>query len=44
MGEEHTAISKQQLSDEFLDGFCACKETLKVAETAVCLETDVDAI
>ena len=44
MGKKSAVISKRQLSDEFLDGFCACKETLKVAETAVCLETDVDAI
>ena len=29
---------------QFLDGFCACKETLKVEETAVCLETAVDAV
>ena len=44
MGEEHTAISKQQLSDEFLDGFRVCEETPKVEETAICSETDVDAI
>ena len=37
-------VSKQQLSDEFLNGFCACEEMPKVEETAVCLETDVDAI
>ena len=36
--------SKQQLSDEFLNGFHACKEMPKVEETAVCLETDVDAV
>ena len=30
MGEKGTVISKQQLNDEFLDGFRACKETLKV--------------
>ena len=31
-------------SDEFLDGFRACEETPKVEETAVCSETDVDAV
>ena len=37
-------VSKQQLSDELLNGFRACKETPKVEETAVCSETDVDAV
>ena len=44
MGERVEAVSKQQLSDDFLDGFRACEETLKVEETAVCSETDVDAV
>ena len=44
MGEKGTVVSKQQFSDEFLDGIHACEETLKVEETAVCSETDVDAI
>ena len=44
MGEKGTVVSKQQLSDEFLNGFCACEEMLKVEETAVCSETDVDAV
>ena len=37
-------VSKQQLSDELLDGFRAFEETPKVEETAVCSETDVDAV
>ena len=37
-------LCKEQLSDEFLDGFRACEETPKVGVTAVCSETDVDAI
>ena len=44
MGEKGAVVSKQQLSDEFLDGFRACEETPKVEETAVCSETNVDAI
>ena len=44
MGEKGAVFSKQQLSDEFLDGFLACEETPKVEETAVCWETDVDAV
>ena len=43
MGEKGAVVSKQQLSDEFLDGFRACEETPKVEEAAVCSETDVDA-
>ena len=43
-GEKDAVASKQQLSDEFLDGFLACEETPKVEETAVCSETDVDAV
>ena len=44
MGDKGAVVSKQQLSDEFLDGFRACEETPKVEETAVCSETDVDAV
>ena len=44
VGEKGAVISKEQLSDEFLDGFRACEETLTVEETAVCSETDVDAV
>ena len=44
VGEKGAVVSKQQLSDEFLGGFRTCKETPKVEETAVCSETDVDAV
>ena len=44
MGEKCAVISKQQLSDEFLDGFRACEETPNVEETAVCSETNEDAV
>ena len=44
MGEKGAVISKQQLSDEVLDGFRVREETPKVEETAVCSETDVDAV
>ena len=44
MGEKGAVVSKQQLTDEFLDGFRACEETPKVEETAICSETDVDAV
>ena len=44
MDEEGAVVSKQQLSDEFLDGFHACEEMPKVEETAVCSETDVGAV
>ena len=44
MGEKGAVVSRRKLSDEFLDGFRACEETSKVEETAVCLETDVDAV
>ena len=44
VGEKSAVVSKQQLSDEFLDGFHACEETPKVEETAVSSETDVDAV
>ena len=43
MGENGAVVSKQQLSDEFLDGFRACEKP-EVEETAVCSETDVDAV
>ena len=43
MGEK-SGVGKRQLSDVFFNGFRACKETLEVEETAVCSETDVDAI
>ena len=44
MSEKGTVVSKQQLSDEFLYGFHAREEMPKVKDTAVCSETDVDAI
>ena len=44
MGEKGAVVGKRQFSDKFLDGFRACEETPKVEETAVCSETDVDAI
>ena len=52
MGKKGTVISKQQLSDKFLNGFRACEKTPKVAceempkveETAICSDTDVDAV
>ena len=44
MGEKDAVISKQQLSDEFLDGFHVFKELPKIKETAVCSEADVDAV
>ena len=44
MGEKGAVVSKQQLSDEFLDGFRACEETPQVEETAVCSEMDVDTV
>ena len=44
MGKKGAVVSKQQLSDEFLDDFRACEETPKVEETAFCSETDVDAV
>ena len=43
MGEKGAIVREQQLSDEILDGFRVCEETLKVEETAICSETDVDA-
>ena len=44
VGKKGSAVSKQQLDDEFLDSFCACKETPKAEHTAICSKTDADAI
>ena len=44
MGERGAVVSKQQLSDKFLDAFCACKETPKIEHTTVSSETNVDAV
>ena len=44
MGKRGAVVSKQQLGDEFLNGFRACEETPEVEETAVCSETDVNAV
>ena len=44
MGEKGAVINKQKLSEEFLNGFHVCEETPKVEQTAVYLETDVDAV
>ena len=44
MGEKGVVFSKQQLSDEFLNGLSACEETPKIEEAAVCSETDVGAV
>ena len=44
MGEKGVVVSKQQLSDEFLNDFHACEEMPMVEETAICSEMDVDAI
>ena len=44
VGEKGAVVSKQQLSDEFLDGFCVCEEVPKVKKTVVCSEMDVDAV
>ena len=44
MGEKGAVVSKQQLSDEFLNAFRACEGAPEVEETAVCSEMDVDAI
>ena len=42
VGKKGSVISKQQLSEEFLNGFCVCDETPKVEQTFVCSETNVD--
>ena len=39
-----SSANSSSISDEFLDGFRACEETPKVEDTAVCSETDVDAV
>ena len=44
VGEKGAIIGEQQLSDELLSGFRACEETTKVGQTAVCSETDEDAV
>ena len=44
MEEKGAVVSKQQLSDEFLNGFRTYEERQTVEETAVCSETDVDAV
>ena len=44
MCEKGAVVSKQPLSDEFLNDFHACKEMPKVEATAVRSETDVDTI
>ena len=44
MGKKGAVISKQQLSDEFLNGFHVCEETRMVEETAIHSEMDVDAV
>ena len=44
MGEKGAVVNKQQLSDEFFDGFHACEETPKVEKTAVCSETNVGTV
>ena len=40
MSQKGTVNSIQQLMDEFLEGFCARQETLKVEETNGSSETD----
>ena len=44
MGEKGAVVSKQQLNDEFFNGFRTCEETPKVEHAAVCSETDVDTV
>ena len=44
MDEKGAVDSKLQPSDEFPNGFRACQETLDVEQTAVCSESDVDAV
>ena len=43
MGERGAVVSKQQFSDEFLNGYRANEEIPQVEQTAVCSETDVEA-
>ena len=44
MSKKGAVISKQQLIEEFLNGFPACKELPKVEPIAVCSKTDVYAV
>ena len=44
VGKKGAVVSTQQLSDEFLNGFRAFEETPKVEQTAICSETDADAV
>ena len=44
VGEKGAVVSKQQLSNEFLNGFRACEETPMVEHIAVRWETDVDTV
>ena len=43
-GKISLVISKQQLSDKFLNGFHVCEETSKVEHAAIHSETGVNAI
>ena len=42
--EKGAVVSKQQLFDEFHDGFHVCEETRMVEETAIHSEMDVDVV
>ena len=44
LSEKGAVVSKQQLSDEFLNGFLACEVTPKIEHPAICSETGVDAV
>ena len=44
VGKKGSIVNKQQLDDEFLHRFRACRKTPKVDHTTVCSETDVDAV
>ena len=44
VGEKGAVISKHQLGDEFLSGYCVCEETRKVEPAAVYSEMDVDGV
>ena len=41
--KKSVVVSKQQLSDEFLNGFCVCEETPKVEQTAIFCLTERNA-
>ena len=43
VSEKGEVLSKQQLSDEFVNGFRVCEETREIEQTAVSLKTDEDA-